>query len=173
MKELFLDLKNYRTEGNIYKRTAIRGIVQKEGKYLVIHSKYGDYKFPGGGMEGDETHEETLIRELQEETGYRVLPQSMRGGIKVKERRKGDLEDIVEMDSYYYFCTVDEKPGERNLDEYEEEYDYQVAWLSLKEIIDRNQLVENYENIPWIVRETMVMKEILKGNIEYGSDAIG
>lgn len=165
MLELTIDLKNYKTGGSIHKRTAVRGIVEKDGKFLIIHSKYGDYKFPGGGMEGNETHEETLIREMQEETGYHVLPKSMRKGIKVKERRKGDPEDIMEMDSYYYFCTIDEEAGERNLDEYEKEYDYQVAWLPLKEIIGRNELVENYENIPWILRETMVMKEILKGNI--------
>lgn len=69
------------------------------------------------------------------------------------------------MRKHYYFCTIDEEAEERNLDEYEKEYDYQVAWLPLKEIIGRNELVGNYENIPWIVRETMVMKEILKGNI--------
>lgn len=51
------------------------------------------------------------------------------------------------------------------MDEYEKEYDYQVDWLPLEEIIGRNELVENYENIPWIIRETMVMKEILKGSI--------
>ena len=94
MKELTIDLKNYKADGSIYKRTAVRGIVEKDGKYLIIHSKYGDYKFPGGGMEGNETHEETLIREMQEETGYHVLPKSMEKVIKVKERRKGDSEDI-------------------------------------------------------------------------------
>ena len=59
------------------------------------------------------------------------------------------------------------------MDEYEKEYDYQVDWLSLEEIISRNELVENYENIPWIVRETMVMKEILRGSMKYGSNSLG
>lgn len=161
MQELMIDLKNYKEDGSIFRRTAVRGIVEKDGKYLIIHSKYGDYKFPGGGMEGNETHEETLIREMQEETGYHVLPKSMREGIKVKERRKGEPDDIMEMESYYYFCAIDETAGERNLDAYEKEYDYQVDWLPLEEIIRRNELVENYENIPWIVRETMVMKEMI------------
>lgn len=61
MLELTIDLKNYKTGGSIHKRTAVRGIVEKDGKFLIIHSKYGDYKFPGGGMEGNETHEETLL----------------------------------------------------------------------------------------------------------------
>ncbi|MBI6015060.1 NUDIX domain-containing protein, partial [Clostridium perfringens] len=37
---------------------------------LLDISNRGDYKFPGGGVEKGETPEETLRREVQEETGY-------------------------------------------------------------------------------------------------------
>ncbi len=161
MKELFLDMKNYGEGTSVFKRTAVRGIVMREGKYLTIYSKHGDYKFPGGGREEGETLQETLVREMQEETGYHVIIDSIKEGILVHERRKGEYEDILEMDSYYFFCQVEQEAGERNLDEYEEEYDYQVAWLPLEEIIHKNQEVEDYENIPWILRENMVMKEII------------
>lgn len=50
------------------------------------------YKFPGGGMEEGETLEDTLIREMLEETGYKVKPDSIREFLKVKERRKGMKE---------------------------------------------------------------------------------
>lgn len=35
-----------------------------------MYSNKGDYKFPGGGVEGNESHSECLIREVAEETGY-------------------------------------------------------------------------------------------------------
>lgn len=160
MKNIVLDLKNYKEDGSVFRRTAVRGIVEREGKFLIIHSKYGDYKFPGGGREAGETLEDTLIREVMEETGYLVDRESMKEYIKVLEKRKGEQNDILEMESIYFLCNVEVAAGERNLDKYEEEYDYQVEWLPLDEIIRRNELVQDYENIPWIVREILVMKTI-------------
>ena len=49
IKELTLDLKDYREGGTVFKRQAVRGIIRHKDRYLVIHGKYGDYKFPGGG----------------------------------------------------------------------------------------------------------------------------
>jgi 8-oxo-dGTP pyrophosphatase MutT (NUDIX family) len=161
MENIILDLKNYREDGCVFRRTAARGVVESEGKYLVIYSRYGDYKFPGGGREVDETLEDTLIREVREETGYLVIRESIKEYIKVQEKRKGEMDDILEMDSIYFLCDVETNIGERDLDEYEEEYDYQVEWLPLEESIRRNEAVEDYANIPWIVRENLVMKAIL------------
>lgn len=161
MENIVLDLKNYNAKGSVFKRTAVRGIIERDGKYLIVFSKYGDYKFPGGGMEEKETLEETLVREVQEETGYAVIRKSVKEYMKVQEKRKGEFEDILEMDSYYFLCNVEADAGNRDLDDYEKEYDYQVAWLPLEEIIKRNESVDDFEKIPWIVRENMVMKAII------------
>lgn len=160
LKELTLDLKDYIEGGTVFKRTAVRGMIKREDKYLVIHGKHGDYKFPGGGMKKGEELYETLCREVQEETGYLVVSENVQDAVLVHEKRKGDPDDLLEMDSYYCFCDVSETAGERNLDDYEKDYDYQVAWLTLDEIIQKNESVEQYEMIPWIVRETMMMKEL-------------
>lgn len=164
MKEILIDLKNYKDNGSVFKRTAVRGIIQKDNKYLIIYSKYGDYKFPGGGQKSGETLIDTLLREVKEETGYQVIKESIRDCIKTLERRKGDPEDLLEMESYYYYCNVDSKIGARNLDDYEKEYDYQVKWMTLEEIISMNESIDNYDKIPWIKRETAVMKELLTLN---------
>ncbi len=34
--------------------------------------------------------------------------------------------------------------------------------MTLEDIIKGNEEVEDFENIPWVVRENIVMKEILK-----------
>lgn len=162
IKELNLDLKNYIEGGSVFKRKAVRGIVKHEDKFLVIHGKYGDYKFPGGGVNDGETLQDTLVREVQEETGFRVIPDSIADYILVQERRKGYPDDLLEMDSWYYLCDVYDITYERNLDDYEKEYDYQVKWLTLSDIIQKNEAVKDHDKIPWIVREMMVMRELLE-----------
>lgn len=162
MKKLTIDLHDYIEGGSVYKRTAVRGIIQKDKKYLLIYSKYGDHKFPGGGLKQGESFEETLLREVQEETGYIVKKESISEEILVKEKRKGDPDDLLEMDSYYFFCDVFETIGDRNLDDYEAEYDYKVSWMTLEEAIKNNESVKDYENIPWIKRETLIMKNLLE-----------
>lgn len=162
MLELNIDTHDYITGGTVFKRTAVRGIIRKGDKYLMIHSKYGDHKFPGGGSKAGESLEDTLLREVQEETGCLVRKESIREGLLVHEKRKGDPEDMMDMDSYYFFCDIEEKTGDRNLDDYEAEYDYRVCWMSLEEAISKNESVKDSKPIPWIERETMVMKELLK-----------
>lgn len=164
-----IDLKNYNSESSVYKRTAVRGIIKDGEKYLLITSKYGECKFPGGGRKEGETLEDTLFREVLEETGYRVILNSWKEnsckeyGIAL-ERRKGEYEDIIEMTSYYYFCEVEKKAGLRNLDDYEAEYEYQVVWMTLEEAIDKNKKVSNLDACPWVIRDTKVMEQLLARN---------
>jgi 8-oxo-dGTP diphosphatase len=56
-------------------RKAARAIVIKDDQLLVMHrNKFGKeyYTLPGGGIEPNETPEQTVIRELVEETGVVV-----------------------------------------------------------------------------------------------------
>lgn len=162
MRELVIDLENYIEGGTVFKRTAVRGIIRRNGRFLIIHSmKYGDYKFPGGGKHADEELLDTLVREVQEETGYRVKPETARVYMKVMERRKGDPDDLMEMTSWYYVCDVEDEPGGRNLDDYEEEYDYRVQWMSLEDAVAANERVEQPQAVPWVVREKEVMRQVL------------
>src|SRR5574344_2040560 len=77
MKEMTIDLQNYKKDGSIFHRTAVRGVISRKNtsgqiELLMIHGKYGDYKFPGGGQEQNETNIDTLCREVKEETGFSV-----------------------------------------------------------------------------------------------------
>lgn len=159
--DIIIDLKNFNNTTSIYKRTASRAIITNENKYLLIFSKYGDYKFPGGGMEPGEELEDTLVREVQEETGYQVKRDTVKKYLRVFERRKGELDDLLEMESHYYFCEVDGVAGCRNLDEYEEEYDYKVVWMTLPEAIEQNKQVTDLVTCPWVLRDTKVMEQLI------------
>jgi 8-oxo-dGTP pyrophosphatase MutT (NUDIX family) len=113
-------------------------------------------------MEPGESLPDTLVREVREETGYRVVLESIGDYLLVHEKRNGNPDDWLEMDSWYYFCDVEEKPCERDLDEYEKEYDYRVTWMTLAEMLQKNEAVTDRGRIPWVTREAVVMRELYR-----------
>ena len=57
--------------GNI--RLRVCAIIVKDGKLLTVkHDDYPFYYLVGGGLEFDETTEQAVIREVFEETGYKL-----------------------------------------------------------------------------------------------------
>ena len=41
MTEFTVDLHNYPEGGSVFRRTAVRGIIERDGKYLLVAGKYG------------------------------------------------------------------------------------------------------------------------------------
>lgn len=159
-----IGLKEVGKEEKVFYRVAIRAIILKDDKILMVKSNTGDYKFPGGGVENGESPEETLRREVTEETGYILDEVKDEMGIIIeRNRRKKKGYSLFEMTSHYYFCDVTNKKVEQNLDKYEEELGFLPIWISLDNAIKENEIIieEGKSNInPWIVRETFVLKKI-------------
>lgn len=84
-KLLLMDEKNYGESLEEIYRVAVRSIIFKYGKLLMIESDDGELKFPGGGMEDGEDDIETLIRETLEETGFSVVPETVREFGEIEE----------------------------------------------------------------------------------------
>lgn len=62
LKEFIKD-KDLKLTGNNITREAVKGIIFRKNKILLIHSRVNnDYKFPGGGIEKNETHIDTNKR---------------------------------------------------------------------------------------------------------------
>lgn len=174
MQELTLNLPEGVDDGSFMGRTAVRGIICQNGKYLVILGKQGDCKFPGGGMEQGEFLFGTLTREVLEETGCHVNPDSIREGFLVHEKTNRQSEEVLVMDSYYYFCEVTgvresneaaDASGYAIEDFYEKEPGSKVCWLSLTDMIARNENVKDLSKAPWVVRELLVMRELQKNSL--------
>ena len=158
MKQLTIDLKDYRENGTVYHRTAVRGIIRHENELLLITGKYGDCKFPGGGVEAGESLEEALTREIREETGFELDPRSLRKWGEVTERRKGITADMTEMVSHYFFCELTETAQTRQeLDPYEREYEYAPVWLTLEEAIQKNKAALGQTEVPWVTRDLEIL----------------
>lgn len=149
------------------RRQAVRAVVLKDNKLLLIHTNKGDYKFPGGGMEQEESHQETIIREVEEETGYRVDKVDELIGITIEKKPdKYDRTKIFEMTSYYYLCTVGSGQMEQKLDQYEAEQEFKPVWISPRNALSKNiELIKHRKSglNPWICREVFVMQKLTEG----------
>ena len=161
MKELFkIDKQNYNKDGTVGKRPSVRGIIIKDSKVAMIHSlKYDYYKLPGGGIEHGETHEETLIREVREESGLIVKAESIQEFGYVRRIEKGKVEDIFIQDNYYYLCEVDEVQVEQNLDDYEEKEQFVLEFVYPDYAIHINENSDHKEKEQIITFRGMLERE--------------
>lgn len=147
-------------------RQAVRGIIFKDNKILMVHTNKGDYKFPGGGVNKEEAFEAALMREFCEETGYTV--NNIQGKIGAMVERKIDDFDgisMFEMTSHYYLCEVSNTKTAQNLDDYEADLDFQPIWILIDEAIKINEEIlkkDSNDRNPWVDRDTLVLKELRK-----------
>jgi 8-oxo-dGTP pyrophosphatase MutT (NUDIX family) len=165
--ENVIGLEETKDKKKLIHRIAIRAIIVKEDKLLMISNNKGDIKFPGGGLELDESHEEAVRREVEEETGYVVSDVEQLIGTVI-ERRKDKFDDdyIFEMKSYYYSCKVSDEKTEQSLDDYEAELEYEPRWVELNEAIKINlNIVKMHERNPWVDRELFVLNQLRGGRI--------
>ncbi len=143
MRLLFtLDLKNYKEGGTVGKRPSVRGIIVRNGLIAMMHSlKYGYYKLPGGGIEEGESLTDTLLREVREESGLIVLPESIRPFGFVRRIEKGSYEDIFMQENYYFLCSAEEVPTAQSLDDYEAEEHFTLEYVSPAHAIRYNEVL--------------------------------
>lgn len=175
MRVLFeLDKKDYDPQGSVFCRPSARGIIIKNGKVAMVHSrKYDYYKFPGGGIENNEPKEAALIREVLEETGLNVIWESIKEYGQVHRIQKGTKEDIFVQDNYYYLCDVEEKVQRQNLDEYEAEEGFILEYISPQFAADKNRksMVDEFSR-EMLEREAKVLEILMQEGYFREGDSI-
>ncbi len=141
MRTLFtMDLKNYKMGGEIVVRPSARGVVLGDSNNVaMVHSlKHGYYKFPGGGVEEEETIREALVREVREEVGLVVIPETIQEFGLVPRLFRGMFEDILQEDNYYYICRAEKERVSQKLDAYEDDEQFVLSWVRADEAIEAN-----------------------------------
>lgn len=161
MRELFvLDKKNYNPNGSVGKRPSVRGIILRDGKIAMMHSqKYNYYKLPGGGIEPGESLEETLIREVREESGLIVIPDTIKEFGYVRRIEKGRYEDIFIQDNYYFICEAEARVVEQELDAYEAEERFVLELVPIEHAITVNTTADHLEKNEIITFRGMIDRE--------------
>lgn len=144
----------------ISKRTAVRAIIIEQGKILLVRSKHGYYKLPGGGVEESESLAEALVREVAEETGYLNCTIVEELGIVTEQRpdRSGG-NTFFHMDSHHFLCELHtSEKTEPTLIGYEMEESYKPKWVAIAEAIESNESAyENDNSKTFIPRENFVL----------------
>lgn len=173
MRILFeLDAKNYKEGGTIGRRPSVRGIIFCDGKLAMVHSlKYDYYKFPGGGIENGETHEQTLCREVMEETGLEIHPSTIEEYGLVVRKEKGNPEDVFIQENFYYLAKATSTIAEQKLDDYEAEEKFTLEWVDITEAIEVNENHSHGEKDAaakfkiMLERENFVLKKLIEEKI--------
>lgn len=134
MRTLFeTDINNYDPSWPVFVRPSVRAIIVRDSKIAMIHAKrYNYYRFPGGGLNEDESFEDALVRETMEETGLVIDRSSIREFGYVCRRQKDDITSenrIFVQENYYYICSVTDETAPQNLDQYEKEERFVLEWV--------------------------------------------
>lgn len=124
----------------------------------------------------DYDEEDTLIREVREETGYSVMPDTIRPFGYIEEIRR-DFKSyhegrIFRQISRLYFCEVSVTRGEIQLSEQEKRYGMRTVLYTLDEAIAKNRaMLDNVGELAWNQREYRTLL-LIKEHIENGGIAV-
>ena len=167
MRLLFeMDLKNYDKNGKVFKRSSARAIIIKNKKIYMVHSiLYDYYKFPGGGIEKNESNIDALIRETAEEAGLIVIKDSIKEYGCVHRIQKSDHTDcdIFIQDNYYYFCEVEDNKINQNLDDYEDYEKFTLEFVDPIVAIKANRNKNHgSKDLVELEREAKVLEHLIK-----------
>lgn len=155
---LTLDKNDYSADMPIYEKYSTRAVIVRDGKLATQRGAAGDYKLLGGGVDPGESYGSALCREVLEESGLIVIPDSIREIGQITERRRDifNPEEIYVCHSLFYFCTVKDEVTEANMTESERTKGYRLTWASPEEIIAGNAAFCDTQ--PWIYRDTEFVK---------------
>ena len=135
MKQILINENNLKEEDLESTVIRVKGMIINSKKEILLAHNNGTYQLPGGHKEDDEGMEETLIREVKEETGIDV------------ELENGPFMQIVTYDAnyfgtgkkvcskiYYYIIHTDDVPNydETNYDELELQTEFNLFYTDVK-----------------------------------------
>ena len=170
MRLLFdIDLQDYATCTRTYRRDSTRGIILRQGRVAMMHSlRDGYYKFPGGGIEKGESPVDAMRREVREEAGLVVLPQSVQeyGVVHRIQRSPGDPEEIFVQDNFYYIGCAEDTALDPQLEDYEAEAGFTMEWVEARQVIRSNrESAPNSRYQVMLLREARVLEMLIEEGI--------
>ena len=164
-----VDLQDYAHCTRTYRRDSARGIILRSGKVAMIHSRRdGYYKFPGGGIESGESPEAAMIREVREEAGLIVCPESVReyGMVHRIQCSPGNPEEIFIQDNFYYLCQAEDEMLPPQMEDYEAAAGFEPVFVEAREAIRVNRALapgSRYQTM--LLREARVLEMLIEEGI--------
>lgn len=166
MRVLFeMDKHDYDHCTHNFVRNSARSIIISGKKIAMIHSlKYDYYKFPGGGIEGEESPVAAMIRETREEAGLVVKPETVKefGIVHRIQKSDKDPSECFVQDNYYFLCDVENEIVSQCLDGYETAENYALEFVDPILAIQKNRNVQGSPYNPMMFeREARVLEMLM------------
>lgn len=136
MKRILINDDNLKIDDLDFEVIRVKGlIINSDGDILIAHNN-GTYQFPGGHKEDDETLDDSLEREIKEETGISVESQGPFMSITTYDSNYFNQNKKVCNKIYYYVINTNETPNfeETHYDELECQTDFNLFYISLNEL---------------------------------------
>lgn len=146
-----------------YMREASRAVIIRGGEVLTSHEVLsGVWSLPGGGLEDGESSEECCVREVLEETGYKVSIADW--FLTVLEF----YDEAIYINKFYICEIIGE--GERKPTKYEIDVGERPEWIGIDQllpILEKHRSTDEREDESHRVhlRELTVLEEYVK---QYG-----
>lgn len=136
MKRILINDDNLKIDDLDFEVIRVKGlIINSDGDILIAHNN-GTYQFPGGHKEDDETLDDSLEREIKEETGIDVESQGPFMSITTYDSNYFNQNKKVCNKIYYYVINTNETPNfeETHYDELECQTEFNLFYISLNEL---------------------------------------
>lgn len=120
----------------LFWRPSTYAVVIRDGKVLLTHQA-GSYNLPGGGIEFGEQPEESVVREVYEETGLKVInPQLITCKSNIfKALRADDVEEFMQSILLFYICKfAGGKLSIDGIDEHERTWTKMPEWIPIEKL---------------------------------------
>ena len=117
-------------------------------------------------MKKRETDIDTLVREVREESGLDVIPDSAEYFGMTKRKEKGIWDYILLQDSHYYTCRVTDRLYPQELGKKETLAQFELEYVDPRIAIEANEKYLSGHSDGAIVRDNLVLKMIVSDHLE-------
>ena len=121
------------------KKLKSRAVLVNSSNEILVANYGGVFLLPGGSIDGKETPDETIHRELREELGVDMKSEQLKPFVKVRyfqpnyPERNGNTINRLAV-TYYYLGHINNISNERDLTENEKKDGFTVEFYSINQI---------------------------------------